>query len=93
MCLAGNANPGVITASPVLIGASFSQADLNSETPAALNMAPQTPPPHSQFSICRINYHIYFHFCNILFDYFQGHRATSEKYSLITDYITKPKNT
>jgi len=45
MNLAGKQKPGVMTACPVRIGASFRQAASNSRTPAALNMTLQTPPP------------------------------------------------
>src|SRR4051794_40688611 len=44
-CLACRPKPGVILASPAGQGASFAQAAASSATPAARNIAPQTPPP------------------------------------------------
>lgn len=41
----GRAKAGVITACPVWMGASLSQAAWSAFGPAARNMAPQTPPP------------------------------------------------
>ena len=45
MYLAGRSKPGVITVSPGCIGESASQAPRSRSAPAALKMAPHTPPP------------------------------------------------
>lgn len=52
--LSGQTESGVIHASPVLIGASLSQGTWSCVAPAALNMAPQTPPPNLQVGVCSI---------------------------------------
>jgi len=42
---AGRSKPGVIAAPPVLMGETLSQAACSFAGPAALKIAPQTPPP------------------------------------------------